>query len=103
MTPNPQFKQEYFGEFVNDMFYETTVHHRFRQGDKVKVKNYYTKYYGSLEFTVDGIEFTKESSTGEWRVMYQAPTHKDWVGEHKLELVERSDLEEILSGKGANK
>ena len=88
MTTSPQFKQEYLCEFVND-FYETTVRHKFRQGDKVRVKKNYAKYYGSLEFIVDGIEFSKENSTGEWRVMYQTPNYKIWIAEHKLELVEK--------------
>jgi len=88
-----EFKQEYFGEFVKDKFYETTVQHKFKQGDRVRLKKTYEKHYGKLEFTVDGIDFSKENGTCEWRIMYQAPTHKDWVGEHKLELVERKENE----------
>ncbi len=88
-TNQSQFKQEYLCEEVNNNFYETTLRHKFRQGDRVRLKKTYAEHYGSLEFTVNGIEFSKENSASEWRVMYQVPTHKDWIGEHKLELVER--------------
>jgi len=87
MTPeeiNPQFHEE----LINDKFYETTIRHKFKQGDRVRLKNTYADHYGKLEFTVNGIEFSKENNFSEWRVFYQTPTDKDWICEHKLELVE---------------
>lgn len=84
----PQFKQELYGEFVNDKFYETTIRHKFKQGDKIRLKKTYADHYGKLEFTVDGIEFYRQSDSSEWYTLYQTPDYKIWIAEHKLELVE---------------
>jgi len=87
----PRFKQEYFVEFANDKFYETTVRHKFKPGDIVRVKKNYIKYYGSSEFKIGGIEFSKESNTEEWIILYKSDTyHKNWINEYKIELVERT-------------
>jgi len=83
-----EFKQEYFGEFVKDKFYETTVQHKFKQGDRVRLKKTYADHYGKLEFIVNGMEFYKQSGSSEWYILYQFSNHNDWIAEDKLELVE---------------
>jgi len=91
MSKEPQFKQEFYCELINTDVHQTVITHKFKQGDIVRIKKKFVQYYGTLEFTVDGIEFSKENNTSEWRIMYQSPEHRVWIGEHKLELVERKE------------
>lgn len=89
-TNQSQLKQEYLCEEVNNNFYETTFRHKFKKGDRVKLKKDYVGWAIS-DFIVKDIEAWIDED-GHITVYYRDKNGL-FQSEVKLELVERINNE----------